>query len=101
MSWIMDLIEPELLELSALALENLPYIYTIASANINQPVPILATIYMPIRSLKSSIMGQIEAEHLSYLPMNLEKLLNLTVYALASTNINQSASNVVKMYVTI
>ena len=31
----------------------------------------------------------------SYLPLNLEKLLNLT------TNINQSAPNLVKMYVTI
>ena len=37
----------------------------------------------------------------SYLALNLEKLLKLTVYTLASTNINQSAPNLVKMYVTI
>ena len=35
------------------------------------------------------------------MPLNLEKKLNMTVYTLASTNINQSAPNVVKMYVTI
>ena len=48
MRLIMDLIGPELLELSALELENLPYltVYTVASANINQSVPNLATIYI-------------------------------------------------------
>ena len=45
---------------------------------------------MPIRSRMSSIMGQIEAEHPE---------LSDFVYALASTNINQSAPNLVKMYV--
>ena len=35
----------------------------IASANIDQSVPNLATIYMPMRSRMSSIMGQIEPEH--------------------------------------
>ena len=49
----------------------------------------------------SLIKGQIEPEHLELLPLNLEKLLNMTVYTLASTNINQSAPNLVKMYVTI
>ena len=33
--------------------------------------------------------------------MNLEKFLNLTVYTLASTNIDRSAPNLVKMYITI
>ena len=38
----------------------------------------------------------------SYLPLNLEKLAESDfVYTLASTNINQSAPNLVKMYVTI
>ena len=36
------------------------FVYTLASANIDQSVPNLATIYMPIRSQMSSIMGQIE-----------------------------------------
>ena len=62
---IMELIRLELSELSALELENLPYltVYTLASANIDQSVPNLATIYMPIRSQISLIMEQIEPEH--------------------------------------
>ena len=58
MSLIMGLIGPELSELSALELENLPYftVYTLASANIDQSVPNLATVYIPIRSQMSSIM---------------------------------------------
>ena len=39
------------------------FIYTLASANIDQPVPNLATIYMPIKSQMSSILGQIESEN--------------------------------------
>ena len=34
------------------------FVYTLASANIDQSVPNLATIYMPIRSGMSLIMGQ-------------------------------------------
>ena len=62
---IMELIAPELSELSALELENLPYltVYSLASANIDQSVPNLATIHMPIRARMISIMGQIEPEH--------------------------------------
>ena len=38
----------------------------------------------------------------SYLPLNLEKIAETDfVYTRASTNINQSAANLVKMYVTI
>ena len=79
-SFTMELIGPELSELSALELENLPYLtlLTLASANNDQSVPNLATIYMPIRSWMNSIMGQIEPEHPSYLRLNLEKLLNMT-----------------------
>ena len=59
---IMEITGPELSELSALELENLPYLtlLTLASADIDQSVPNLATIYMPIRSQMSLIMGQIE-----------------------------------------
>ena len=48
MSLIMELIGLELSELSALELENLPYltVYTLASANIDQSVPNLAIIYI-------------------------------------------------------
>ena len=49
----------------------------------------------------SSIIGQIESEHGSYFPLNLANLLNLTVFAPASTNIDQSAPNLDKMYMTI
>ena len=53
MSLIMDLIGPELSELSALEFENFSifdFVYTLESANIDQSVPNLATIYMPIKS---------------------------------------------------
>ena len=46
-------------------------------------------------------MGQIKLEHPEHPALNFEKFLNQTVYTLASTNINQSAPNLVKMYVTI
>ena len=63
MSLILELIGPELSELSALEYENLPhlaFVYTLASANIDQSVPNLAIIYMPLRFQMSLIMGQIE-----------------------------------------
>ena len=37
----------------------------------------------------------------SYLPLNKEKLFNLTLFTLASTNNNQSAPNLVTMYGTV
>ena len=104
MSLIMELMEPELSELSALELENLSYLalFTLASANIDRSVPNLATIYIPIRSRMSTIMGQIELEHPELLALEFIKIAESDfVYTLASTNINQSAPNLVKMYVTI
>ena len=56
---------------------------------------------MPIRSRMSSIMGQIGAEHLELFADFGKIAKSDFVYALASTNINQSAPNLVKMYVTI
>ena len=104
MSSIMEPIGPELSELSALECENaiFDYVYSPASANIDQSVPNLATVHMPMRAWMSSIMDQIEPEHLEFLALNLEKLLNLDfVYTLVSTNINQSTPNLVKMYMTL
>ena len=98
MSSVTDLIKPELSELSALELENLPYLtffYTLASANIDQSVPNLATVYLPIRSQISSIMEQIKPEHPELFALEFGK-----IETLASPNINQSAPNLVKMYVT-
>ena len=72
------------------------FIYTLAPTNIEQSVPNLATVYMPVRSRMSSIMGQIELEHPEVFALEF-------VYNLASTctNINHSAPNLVKMYVAI
>ena len=104
MSSTMELIGPELSELSALEFENLPYltVYTLASANIDQSVPNLATIYIPTKSRMGLIMGQIESEHLELIALEFGKIAESDfVYTLASTNMNQSAPNLVKMYVTI
>ena len=104
MSSIMDLIGPELFELSALELENLPCltVYTVASANIDQSVPNLATIYTPIKSQMSSIIGQIELKHPELFALKFGKIAESDfVYTPASKNIDQSAPNLDKMYMTI
>ena len=47
-------------------------------------------------------MGQIEPEHPEFFALEFRKIVESDfVYTLASTNINQSAPNLVKMYVTI
>ena len=101
----MDLIRPELFELSALELENFSifdFVYTLASANIEQSVPNLVTIYMPIMSRMSLIMGQIELEHPELFALEFGIIdKSYFVYTPASTNIDQSAPNLVKMYMTI
>ena len=57
---------------------------------------------MPIRSQISSIMEQIEIECSELFVLEFRKIAESDfVYTLASTNINQSAPNLVKMYVTI
>ena len=76
MSLIMDLIGPKLSKSSALELENLPYltVYTLASANTDQSVPNLATIYLPIKSRMSSIIEQIKQEHLELFSLEFGKI---------------------------
>ena len=76
MSLIMELTEPELSELSAFELENLPYmtVYTLASANVDQSVPNLSSIYMLITSQMSSIMRHIEPEHLEFFALEFGKI---------------------------
>ena len=57
---------------------------------------------MPIRCRMSSVMGQIEPEHPELFALEFGKIAESDfVYTLASTNINQSAPNLVKMYDTI
>ena len=59
-------------------------------------------MYMPIRSRASSITGQIEPEHAELFALEVGNIAESDfVYTLASTNINQSAPNFVKIYVTI
>ena len=97
-SSIMDLIRPELSELFAI----FDFVYTLASANIDQLVPKLATVYIAIKSRMSLIIGQIESENPELFALEFEKIAeSLFVYIPASTNIDQSASNLVKMYMTI
>ena len=57
---------------------------------------------MPIRSRISSIMGKIEPEHPGLFALEFGKIAeNDFVYTLSSTNIDQSAPNLVRMYVII
>ena len=57
---------------------------------------------MPIRSRMSSIVGQIEPEHLELLALEFGKIAEYDfVYSLSSTNIDQSAPNLVKIFVII
>ena len=57
---------------------------------------------MPIKSRMSLIMGQIKLEHPELFALEFGKIAESDfVYTLASTNINQSALHLVKMYVTI
>ena len=54
---------------------------------------------MPVSSRMSSIMGQIELEHLELFALEFGKIAeNDFVYTLSSTNVNQSGPNLVKVY---
>ena len=57
---------------------------------------------MPITSRMSLIMGHIELEHQELFALEFGKIAESDlVYTLASTNMDQSTPNLVKMYVTI
>ena len=57
---------------------------------------------MPIKSRMSSIMGQIESEYTELFALEFGKIVESDfVFTLASTNIDQSAPNLVKMYMTM
>ena len=57
---------------------------------------------MPIRARIILIMGQIQPEHPGLFAFELGKIAESDfVYTLASTNIDQSAPNLVRMYMTI
>ena len=57
---------------------------------------------MPLRPRMSLILRQIKPEHPELFALEFGKMAESDfVYTLASTNINHSAPNLVKMYVTI
>ena len=57
---------------------------------------------MPLRARMSSIMGQIEPELPELFALEFRKIAESDfVYTLVSTNIDQSAPNLVKMYMTL
>ena len=57
---------------------------------------------MLIKSWMSSIMGQIKSEHPELYALEFGKIVESDfVFTLASTNIEQSSPNLVKIYVTI
>ena len=57
---------------------------------------------MPIKSRMNLIMGQIESEHPEFFALEFGKIWESDfIFTLASTNIEQSSPNVVKMYVSI
>ena len=57
---------------------------------------------MPMRAGMSSIMDQIEPDHSELFALEFGKIAEFDfVYTLASTNVDQSTPNLVKMYVTI
>ena len=57
---------------------------------------------MPMRAQMSLIMGQIESELLQLFALEFGKIAESDfVYTLASTKIDQSTPNLVKMYMTI
>ena len=57
---------------------------------------------MPIKSRMILILGQIESEHPELFALKFGRIAESNfVYFLASTNIDQSTPNLVKMYVTI
>ena len=88
----MDLIGPELSELLALELENLPYLtlFTLLTSQIltiqYQTLP--QYNYVPIRFPMSSIMKQIKPEHRELFALELGKIAESNfVYTLASTEL--------------
>ena len=85
MSSIMDLIGAELSVLFAPEFAKIAesdFVYTLASTNVDQWVPNMVTTYMTMRSWMSSNWVKSNSNIWSYLPLNKEKLFNLTLFTL-------------------
>ena len=75
---------------------------SLSSANIEQSAPNLVKIFMSNRIWMNSIMGPIGPEQLELFALELGKIATFDfVYSLASTNVNQSAPNLVTMNMSI
>ena len=91
MSSILGQIESEHPELYALEFGKIAesdFVYTQASTNIDQSAPNLVKMYMTIISRMSSIMDLIGPELFELSALELENFSYLTVYTLASANID-------------
>ena len=83
MSSIMEQIKPERPELFVLEFRKIDEsdsVYTLASTNINHSAPNLVKMYVTIRSWMRLIMDLIGPELSELFPLNLQKLLNLTLF---------------------
>ena len=75
---------------------------SLSSANIDQSASNLVKIFISNRFLMNSIMGPIAPEQLELFTLELGKIAAFDfVYSLASTNISQSAPNLVTMNMSI
>ena len=87
----MEQIKPEHLELFALEFGKIAeydFVYTLASANINQSAQNLVKMYVTIRSRMSLIMNLIGAELSELFALEFAKVAESDfVYTLASTNV--------------
>ena len=75
--------KPEHSELFALEFGNIAesdFVYTLAPTNINRSAPNLFKMYVTIRSQMSVIMDLMGPELSDFLPLNLKKMLNLTLF---------------------
>ena len=104
MSVIMGQIEPEHSELFALEFgktAEYDFVYTLSSTNIDQSAQTLVKMYLIIISRMSSIMDIIGSELSELSVLELENLPYLTLFTLASANIDQSVLNLATIYLPI
>ena len=101
MSLIMEQIKPELFAREVGKIAETNFVYTLSSPNINQSAPNMVKMYVTIRSQMSSIMDVIGAELFELFALEFAKIVNLTVYTLASTNVDQRVPNMVTIYMTM
>ena len=99
----MNVIGTKLSELSAHYLKKLTFdfVYFLSSAHIDQSAPNLGKIFMSNRICMSSIMDPIGPEQLELFGLELLKNCCIRFCLLTSTNINQSAPNLVTMNLSI